>query len=419
MSEGAPPRRGTDDAFMTDALVDADFLLSGAPERHAGNARLGNTAAVHRISLRSGAPGYLPSGTAGYLVTGYDAVRQALGDPRLRGRTGAVGDRRALPEELRLAMNSHMLNLEAPDHTRLRRLVSTAFTRTRMEQMRPRIQEITDELLDALSDQDEVDLLEVLATPLPIRVLTELIGVPEESTDAFRAWTKTLTEGWRPIEEIGAAAMQMLHFTRSLVDLKRREPKVDLLSALVAVRDGEDRLTEDELTSMVFLLLIAGQETTVNLIGNAVVALTRHPEQLARLRADPAILTSSVEEVLRYDSPVQAALRFAAEDVRLAGVTIPAGSVVIVSLLAANRDRRRFDQPEVLDLTREQNSQIAFGHGIHHCLGAPLARLEGAVAIGALIRRFPDLRLGVPVETLTWRVSLVMHGLAALPVRLR
>jgi cytochrome P450 len=410
---------GTDDSLMTDAPVEADFLLADGPARHAGNARLGIENAVHRIGLRSGTTGYLQSDMPGYLVTGYRAARRALTDPRLKGRTGAVGDRRAMPEELRLAMNSHMLNLEPPDHTRLRRLVSTGFTRVRMERMRPRIQQIADELLDAMSGQDEVDLLEALATPLPIRVLTELIGVPEESADAFRGWTKILTEGWRPIDEIGAAAMQMLRFTRSLLELKRGEPKSDLLSALVAVRDGEDRLTEDELTSMVFLLLIAGQETTVNLIANAVVSLTTNPGQLARLRADPALLTSTIEEVLRYESPVQAALRYAAEDVRLAGVTIPAGSVVIISLLAANRDGNRFDHPDQLDLAREQNPQIAFGHGIHHCLGAPLARLEGATAVGALVRRFPNLRLAVPAETLTWRVSLVMHGVVGLPVRLR
>jgi cytochrome P450 len=403
---------------VTDDLINADFLLADAPVRRAGYARLDAAGAVHRISLRSGTTSYLPADMPGYLVTGYDAVRQALSDPRLKGRTGAVGDRLGLPDEARLAMNSHMLNREPPDHTRLRRLVSAAFTRGRMERMRPRIQQIADELLDAISGQAEVDLIEVFATPLPIRVLTELLGVPEEDADAFRGWTQILTELWRPIAETRPAAVEMLTFTRSLLEQKRRDPKSDLLSALVAVRDGEDRLTEDELTSMVFLLLIAGQETTVNLIGNSVLALTTNPEQLERLRADPALLSSCVEEVLRHESPVQAARRYAAEDVRLAGVTIPAGSMVIISLLAANRDPSRFDHPDQFDLAREQNPQVAFGHGIHHCLGAPLARLEGAVALGTLIRRFPELRLGVPAEALTWRVSL-MHGLVGLPVRLQ
>jgi cytochrome P450 len=396
---------------MTDLLPSSDFLLAGAPRRHAEYARLHAESAVHRIRLQSGA--------MGWLVTGYDAVRQALTEPRLQGRTGAVGDRRPLPEELRLGMNSHMLNMDPPDHTRLRRLISTAFTRRRMEQMRPRIQQITGELLDAMSDRDEVDLLEALATPLPIRVLTEMLGVPDEKADAFRGWTMTLTASALPLDELDAAATEMLHYTRSLLELKRREPRADLLSALVAVRDGEDRLTEHELTSMVFLLLIAGQETTVNLIGNAVLALLTSPRQLGSLRADANLMSSAIEELLRYDSPVQVALRFATEPVTLAGVTIPAGSVVLVSLLAANRDAARFDDPERLDLARAYNPQLAFGHGIHHCLGAPLARLEGSIAIGALLNRFPALRPAVPVEELSWRVSMVMHGLARLPVRLR
>src|SRR6266498_4039212 len=214
----------------------------------------------------------------------------------------------------------------------------------------------------------------------------------------------TLTASALPLDKHDAAATEMLHYTRSLLELKRREPRADLLSALVAVRDGADRLTEHELTSMVFLLLIAGQETTVNLIGNAVLALLASPRQLARLRADADLMPSGIEELLRYDSPVQVALRFATEP---------------VTLLAANRDAARFDDPDRLDLARAYNPQLAFGHGIHHCLGAPLARLEGSIAIGALLNRFPALRLAVPVEELSWRVSMVMHGLAPLPVRLR
>jgi cytochrome P450 len=396
---------------MADVLLSSDFMLAGAARRHAEYAHLQGSNEVHRITLRSG--------ETGWLVTGYRAVRQALADPRLAGRTGAVGHRRALPEEVHLGMNSHMLNKEPPDHTRLRRLISAAFTRTRMEQMRPRIEHIAGELLDAMAGRDEADLIEELATPLPIRVLTELLGVPDQESGAFRAWTMTLTAGALPLDRLDEAATQMLEYTRALLDLKRREPRADLLSALVAVRDGEDRLTEDELTSMVFLLLIAGQETTVNLIGNATLALLVHPGQRERLRADPDLLPSAVEEFLRYESPVQAALRMSTEPVELAGVTIPAGSVVILSLLGANRDPARFDRPDRLDLARGDNPQLAFGHGIHHCLGAPLARMEGAIAIGSLLARYPDLRLAVPAEALDWRASLVMHGLAALPVRLR
>ncbi len=396
---------------MTENLLTAHFLLEGAAERHAAYARLQGDNAVHQVTL--------PSGSTGWLVTGYQAVRKALVDPRLQGRTGAIGAGRPLPEELELGMNSQMLNRDPPDHTRLRRLISSAFTRRRMEAMRPRVQQITDELLEAMSELDQVDLVQALATPLPIRVLTELLGVPDEQVNAFHGWTTALTTSALRTRELVAAGTEMLHYTRSLLELKRREPKDDLLSALVAVRDGEDRLTEDELTSMVFLLLIAGQETTVNLIANGSLALLTHPDQLERLRADPALIPSAVEELLRYESPVQAAMRYATEDVRIAGVTIPAGSSVIVSLLGANRDPQRFAQADQLDLSRRDNPQVAFGYGIHHCLGAPLARLEGGIAIRSLLARYPDVRLDVPPETLDWRVSLIMHGLTELPVRLR
>jgi cytochrome P450 len=401
-----------DDGTVTEVLPSADFLLADSPRRHAEYARLlRGTGAVYRITLQSGAPAWL--------VTGYDAVRRALTDPRLSGRTGAVGDRRKLPEAVRLGMNSHMLNTDPPDHTRLRRLISAAFTRPRIEQMRTTIQRITDERLDAMADRYEVDLIETLATPLPIRVLTELLGVPPDKADAFRDWTTTLTASAVPLDELDAAATEMLEYTRALLALKRRVPRDDLLSALVAVRDGADRLTEDELTSMVFLLLIAGQETTVNLIGNATLALLTNPSQLDRLRTDVRLMPDAVEEFLRYESPVHAALRHATAPVTLAGVAIPAGAVVILSLLAANRDPDRFPHPDVLDTTRTEIPHVAFGHGIHHCLGAPLARLEGAIALRSLLARYPRLRLAVPPATLIWRVSLVMHGLVGLPVLLR
>jgi len=392
---------------MSENVLTSDFLLADAPGRHAGYQSL-PADAVHRIRLQSGGPGWL--------VVGYEAARQALADPRLRGRTGAVGDRRALSEAVSRGMNSHMLNQDPPDHTRLRRLISAAFTRRRMDEMRPRVRQITDELLDAMAGQEEVDLIAALAAPLPIRVLTELIGVPDAEAGAFHGWTTTLTASGLAVGELDAAAADMLAYTRTLLDLKRAEPRDDLLSALVAVRDGADRLTDDELTSMVFLLLIAGQETTANLIGNGILALLTNPGQRARLEAGPLLMPAAVEEFLRYESPVQAALRVATEPVEIAGVPIPACGVVLVSLLAANRDQARFPAAGELDLSRSGNSHLAFGHGIHHCLGAPLARLEGGIAIGALLARFPGLRLACPPVQLRWRVSLVMHGLVALPV---
>lgn len=396
---------------MSEVLDDADFLLAGAPERHAAYAQLRDTGSVYRITLQSGQPGWL--------ITGYETVRKALAHPHLQGRTGAVGNGRQLSEHIQLGMNTHMLNLDPPDHTRLRRLVSAAFTRRRMLQLRPRIEEVTSELLDAMASSEEVDLIESLALPLPIRILTEMIGVPKKDTEAFHRWTAILTTSALRLAELEAAAQDMLDYIHVLLASKRRDPGDDLLSALVSVRDGDDRLTEDELTSMVFLLLIAGHETTVHLIGNATLSLLSHPEELARLRAQPDLLPAAVEEILRYESPVQAALRYSTAPVELAGTTIPAGATVIVSMLAANRDPSRFNEPDQLDLPRPDNKQLAFGHGIHHCLGAPLARLEGGIAIGALLERFPDLKLAVPPEKLIWRVSLVMHGLEALPLRLR
>ena len=396
---------------MTVAPHPADFLLGDAAQRHAGSARLTALGPVHRVTLPSGGPAWL--------VTGYDEVRQCLADTRLEGRTGAVADRRGLSERLRLGMNNHMLNREPPDHTRLRRLISAAFTRRRMEDMRPRIERMAEDLLDAMAGADEVDLVAAYALPLPIRVLGGLLGIPESDDAAFHRWTTTLTASALSLAELEAAAGEMLDYAQGLLRDKRRAPGDDLLSALVSVRDGGDRLTEDELTSMVFLLLIAGHETTVNLIGNAMLALLTDRSQLERLRADPDLVPDAVEEILRYDSPVQVAARRARQPVTVGGATIPAGAVVLVSLLAANRDPERFAEPATLRIDRPQSAHVAFGHGLHHCIGAPLARLDATIAIRALLRRYPHLRLAAPAESLAWRASVVMHGLTALPVRMR
>ncbi|MFD0904510.1 cytochrome P450 family protein [Actinomadura sediminis] len=396
---------------MTEVLPSAGFLLAGAAERHAGYAGLRGNGPVQPVVLRSG--------DTGWLVTGFEAARQALTDPRLEPRTATVGNRRNMPEDLRLGMNSHMLNVGPPDHTRLRRLVSAAFTRRRMERMRPRVESLTAELLDALEDAAEADLIGALALPLPIRVLIELFGIPEEDAADFHGWTEVLTAGALPLDRLDEAATQMLGYIRSLLERKRRAPQADLLSALVAVHDGEDRLTAHELTSMVFLLLTAGHETTVNLIGNGLLALLSDPERLAAVRADPGLLPGTVEETLRYESPVQIALRYSTEPVELGGVAIPEGATVLVSLLAANRDPERFARPDEMIPSRTDNPQLGFGYGVHHCIGAPLARIEGTTAIGAVLERFPGLRLAAPPESLTWRSSVIMHGLDALPVRLR
>jgi len=388
------------------------FTATAPGERHAAYAALAAAGPVHRITMPNGAPAWL--------ITGQDEVRAALVDPRLikapPGQPGPAAG--GLAPDIDAAMNSDLLHLDPPDHTRLRRLVSAAFTRRRIEQLAPRVQLIADELLDAVAEAGEVDLIAAFAYPLPITVICELLGVPTADRDDFRDWSTTLVAGTLSTpEEWIAAATAMIGYIRELLAAKRVEPADDLLSALVAIRDGTDRLSEDELSSMVVLLLVAGHETTVNLIGNGVYALLTHPDQLALLRAEPERLPAAVEELLRYDGPLQVAtFRWTTEPIEIGGTVIPAGDMVIPGLLAANRDPSRVADPEELDLSRADSPHVAFGHGIHHCLGAPLARLEGRIALGSLLARFPGLRLAVAPDEVTRRHGVLMHGLTTLPV---
>jgi cytochrome P450 len=399
---------------MTEAPLTVPFAITDGPQRHGAFAQLAVAAPIHRVEL--------PTGELAWLVTGYDEVRQVLQDPRLIKSEAALANvgRDVLPPEVFEAMVHHMLNSNPPDHARLRRLVTAAFTRRRVEQLAPRVQQITDDLLDAMASAAQVDLIDAFACPLPITVICELLGVPAERRTEFHHWSSVVVTGMLAgPEAFIAASTAIVSYLRELIEAKRTTPADDLLSALVAVRDGEDRLTEDELTSMAFLLLVAGHETTVNLIGNGVHALLAHPTQLALLRAQPDLLPAAVEELLRFDSPVQVATsRITAEPVEIAGVTIPAGEIVVPSLFSANRDPACTARPNVLDITRTYNPHLSFGHGIHRCLGAPLGRLEGRIALGALLARFPRLRLAVPVQQLTWRPGMLMNGLTALPVAL-
>ena len=392
------------------------FSATAAGARHAAYAALVAAGPVHRITLPSGAPAWL--------VLGYDDVRAALADPRL----SSASLMRGVP-----GADRHMLNTDPPDHTRLRRLVSSAFTRRRIERLGPRIQQIADDLLDAIADRDRVDLIETFAYPLPITVICELIGVPTDHQAQFRDWTTTIVAGALADRQAALAAhTAVIEYVRGEIAAKRADGEADdLLSALIAVRNvsegslagpriDADRLSDDELTSMVFLLLLAGHETTVNLIGNGVHALLTHPAQLALLRAEPERLGAAVEELLRFAGPLQlATARIAVEPVEIGGVAIPPGDLVVPGLLTANRDAAHAADPHVLDLTRPERQHLAFGYGVHHCLGAPLARLEGRIALGSLLARFPDLRLAVPAEELVWRPSVLMHGLATLPVALQ
>jgi cytochrome P450 len=313
----------------------------------------------------------------------------------------------------------HMLNSDPPDHERLRRLVNKAFTARRVERLRPRITAITTELLDGMSTRPEVDLLASFAFPLPITVICELLGVPAADRDDFRTWSATAVSDTASLELSQAHAGALVRYFTALLAAKRHEPADDLLSALIAARDDGDRLSENELVSMAFLLLVAGHETTVNLIASGTLALLLNPGELARLQADPSLLGGAVEELLRYVNPVNnATFRFAAEPVEIGGVRIRQGDLVLVALSSANRDPSRFGDPDRLDVGRDNSGHLAFGHGIHYCLGAPLARLEAEIAFSHLLARFGSMRLAVPAGSLRWRPSSLIHGLESLPVRL-
>jgi cytochrome P450 len=324
-----------------------------------------------------------------------------------------------LPESFAF-IDQHMLNRDGEDHRRLRRLVTKAFTPRMVEELRPRIQEIADELIDAVEARGEMDLVEEYAFPLPITVIAELLGIPVADRDRFRKWSNAIVTpalGPEALAEFGELMSDFVGYLHELFERRRSDPGEDLVSALLQVKDGGDTLSEQELFSMVVLLIVAGHETTVNLIGNAVLALLEHPEQLAELRRDPAQMPRAIEEFLRYDGPVERTLnRWAATDVELGGQTIRRGDMVIAILGSADRDPDRFLDPDRLDITREDTKHVAFGRGSHYCLGAPLARLEGEVALTTLLRRLPNLRLAIQSEELTWRPVPLFRSLASLPV---
>jgi cytochrome P450 len=365
-------------------------------------------APVTRVSTREG--------LQAWVVTRYEDARPALNDPRLSKDTSRFHETPAAA-----FFAGHMLNSDPPDHTRLRKLVSRAFTVRAIARMRPRIEEIAQELADRMAAKaaggGTVDLLDEFAFPLPMTVICELLGVPEGERDDFRGWSNTILSE-APPEEHAAAIEAMADFLSRLVAEKGAHPGEDMLSAIVKASEDGDALSAQEATSMAFLLLVAGHETTVNLIGNGALALLRHPDQLAALRSDPALVPNAVEEFLRFDGPVNlATFRYTTGPVEIGGTSIPQGELVLVSLVSANRDPDRFADPARLDVTREVSGHVAFGHGIHHCLGAPLARLEGEIAFRTLLDRFPGLAPAGEPATLGWRQSTLIHGLTSLPVR--
>jgi len=359
-----------------------------------------------------------------WVLTRYDDCVMVLRDPRF-GRAGFEGLLESVygntVEQGRLPTS--MLFRDPPDHTRLRGLVSRAFTPRVVEGLRPRIQQIVDGLLDRVQGAGRMEVISDLAYPLPVTVISEMLGVPEGDRERIKQWSADIARsldaiGLRTDPEIVDRGRTGRHaigdYFRSLIPERKKRPRGDLLSLLIEAEEQGDKLSEGELLATCVLLYIAGHETTVNLIGNGLLALLRHPKELERLRDAPSLIQSAVEELLRYDGPVQRTARITNADVELAEHKIPKGSMVVPVIGAANRDPAHFPDPDRLDVSRPDNRHIAFGFGIHFCLGAPLARLEGQITLGTLLHRLP--RLALSTERPEWRESQVLRGLKALPV---
>ncbi|HZH15224.1 MAG TPA: cytochrome P450 [Archangium sp.] len=379
--------------------------------------RMRGAGPVHRVLF--------PSGVQAWLVTGYEAARSALNDDRLGKNHDRGNDRwrsRAaiMPEPQHSQLQVHLLHQDPPRHTRMRRFVTDAFTPRRIEQLRPRFQELADTLVDGLPEYGPADLVTSFAARFPFQVLAEVIGLPPGLAGRFdRDWGKVVqpvgpTDPARPLYEARLHGLQ--RYIADVIALKREHEEDELLSRLVVARDRGE-LSQEELGSMIFQLLVAGQEPVTNQITTALIALFRHPGQLARLRGNPDLLPCAVEELLRYDSAFELTTwRFFDRDNDLHGTRVPAGDSVIVSLCAANRDPRRFPNPDTLDLDRGPNPHLAFGHGIHFCPGAALARTELQIALGTLLARLPGLHLSIRDEDIEWIPAVLGRGTNHLPV---
>ncbi|HEX8436147.1 cytochrome P450 [Archangium sp.] len=356
-----------------------------------------------------------------WLMTRYKDTVELTRDPRL------TQDPTQLPEDVRQrffgqtlkSLNRHLLTVDPPDHSRMRSLVSKAFTPRRVEELRPRVTALCSELLEGLVARGSADFIEEFAFPLPIIVISELLGIPTEDRLRFRQWTQAFfappSQGAR--EKVREASEHFFKYLEAFLTLRREQPREDLTSALIAAEEQGDRLSAAELMSLIFLMLVAGYETTANLLGNGLLELLRHPEQLQRLREARSLIPSAVEEMLRYCGPSEVSiLRFAKEDLELHGRHIKAHEALRVNFLSADRDSEQFADPDRFDVGRTPNKHVGFGNGIHFCLGAPLARLEATITFELLLERLPRLRLAVPPEKLAWRSSAQARGLVSLPL---
>jgi cytochrome P450 len=360
-----------------------------------------------------------------WLVTRYDDVLEVLKNDTVfvKNPNNAMS-----PEQLRQApkvpamfakLQQSLLDLDGADHDRLKVLVHKAFTPRMIESMRQQTQNITNIALEKALKRGEIDLLHDFALPVPLAIIGQIMGVPEKDHNKFAGWTRAMVSvGSNPLLTIPSILM-FVSYLRGMVAKRRKQPTDDLTSALVQAQEGSDALSTDEIVSMLILLLSAGHETTVNLIGTGVFELLRHPEQLELLRQDPSLIKSATEELLRFTTPAETATeRYATRDVEIAGVTIPKGELVVACIASANRDSTQFENPQALDVTRANNKHLSFGQGMHYCLGAPLARLEAQIAISTLVAGAPNLRLKVNPDDLKWRSGFVLRGLEKLPVLL-
>lgn len=372
--------------------------------------------------LRSEAPFYrtkLSDRRDVWLVTRYDDVVSVLKDDRFGKDKINARKPPWLPRSFKPLLRN-LLDVDVPDHTRLRGLVQKVFTVRLIESLRTRVQGLADELLNEAQSEGRMDLVHDYAIPIPTTIIAEMLGVPAEDRHKFHRWSSAAISATSSRWGIVVAlphGIAFLRYIRGLVKARRASPKDDLVTALVQAEEASDQLSEDELVAMIFLLLVAGHETTVNLIGNGVLTLLENPDEINNLRRNPTLIKTAVEELLRYNGPLETATeRYTRMDTPVAGVTIPRGELVLAVLASANRDERQFKDANRLDLGREPNPHLAFGFGIHYCLGAALARLEGQIAIATLLRRIPNLRIAISSNSLRWRRGLVLRGLESLPV---
>lgn len=364
----------------------------------------------------------LPNGQFAWMVTTFKEASEVLSDSRFVTNYPNESDSNSteLPPHQEI-ISRNLLSVNPSDHRRLRRLIQKAFTPRMVEKLRGRVEEISNELLDKVDGKGEMNLIEDFAFPLPIIVICEMLGVPTKDQDKFREWSDVIMEGFsnphlsHHSEEVMIA---FVNYLKELIAERRKHLQDDLISDLLRVEDDGDVLSEHELYALVFVLIIAGHETTVNLIGNGVLALLEHPVQKEKLTSQPELIHAAIEEILRYNGPAEVSnIRFVTEDVEVGGKQIKRGDMVFIALSSANRDPQQFIEPDSFDITREANNHIAFGKGVHFCLGAPLARMEGEVAINILLKRMPRIQLNTDHDSLEWRAGIIIRGLKEIPVK--